>query len=374
MQAPSVLPASYVAAFSEDEGYLNFASYGPPSNHVLETAAALMADAAQGAVGASGRLHSEDVRARVAFSRLSGFPLDNVALVPAASYGLFQLAFGTQGAVLVGAAEFPANVYPWLRAQQAGQLDVRLMGAADVPVTPELVAEHLAPDVTAVAVSAVDFRTGRRADLPALREVIGEGRLLLVDAIQGFGAVEADWTVADAIVTGSQKWVRGGWGAGAMALSARALERIRPALGGWTGVEDPTTYDAVEHSPRTDALKYGVTNLSPFATGAFAAALELVEEAGIGRIAAHIEASAGFLIQCLDDTGVEVFSPRHVGQRAGIVVAGFPDGNAAEAHVALALAGITATLHGRHRIRLSPHATTGRETLTHAALVLAGFA
>ncbi|MDQ0277722.1 selenocysteine lyase/cysteine desulfurase [Arthrobacter silviterrae] len=374
MQAPSSLPAGYLAAFREDEGYLNFASYGPPSVPVLETAAALMADAAQGAVGASGRLHAEDDHARAVFSRLSGFPLDSVALVPAASYGLFQLAFGTPGAVLVGAAEFPANVYPWLRAQQAGQLDVRLMGAPGVPVTPELVAAHLAPDVTAVAVSAVDFRTGRRTDLPALRELIGPERLLLVDAIQGFGAVEADWTVADAIVTGSQKWVRGGWGAGAMALSANALERIRPALGGWTGVENPTTYDAVEHSPRADALKHGVTNLSPFATGAFATALELVEETGLGRIAAHIQASAGFLIDSLDDAGVEVFSPRHVGQRAGIVVAGFPDGNAAEAHAALALAGITATLHGRHRIRLSPHATTGRETLTHAALVLAGFA
>ncbi len=40
-------------------------------------------------------------------------------------------------------------------------------------------------------VSLVDFRTGYRADLAALRDVIGD-RLLIVDAIQGFGAVDAD--------------------------------------------------------------------------------------------------------------------------------------------------------------------------------------
>ncbi|MCQ9164959.1 hypothetical protein [Arthrobacter sp. STN4] len=159
-----------------------------------------------------------------------------------------------------------------------------------------------------------------------------------------------------------------------MAFSPAGLERIRPVLGGWTGVESPTAYDGVEHAARADALKYGVTNLSPFATGAFATALELLEEAGTGRVAAAVEARAGELIGLLDDAGVEVLSPRGPGQRAGIVVAGFPDGNAAEAHAALALAGITATLHGRWRIRLSPHATTDRESLVHAALVLGGFA
>ncbi|WP_054012398.1 aminotransferase class V-fold PLP-dependent enzyme [Arthrobacter sp. ERGS1:01] len=368
------LPASYLAAFREQPGYLNFASYGPPSAAVLETSAELMAVAAEGAVGASDKLHAEDVRARAAFGRLTGFPTDNVALVPAVSYGLFQLAFGVRGKVLVGAGEFPANVYPWLRARQAGHAEIALMGGARTLVTPALVAASLSPDVTAVAVSAVDFQTGYRADLAGIRAVIGPDRLLLVDGIQGFGASHIDWTLADAMVIGSQKWVRGGWGSGAMALSDAGLERIRPTLGGWTGVENPSLYDAVEHASREDALKYNVTNLSPFASGAFATALELIEEAGIGRIAAKIEETAGLLADKLDDAGVDVLSPRDAAERAGIVVAGFPDGNAAAAHTELAMAGINATLHGAHRIRLSVHATTDKESIAHATLVLAGFA
>lgn len=374
MRVPTALPASYLAAFSEQEGYLNFASYGPPSRAVLETTAQLMADAAAGEVGASDRLHTEDLRARAAFARLVGFPLDNVALVPATAYGLMQLAFGVGGRVLVSAGEFPANVYPWLRAEQAGVGHVSFMGAARAHVTPELVAAALTDDVTAVAVSAVDFQTGYRADLAAIREVMGADRLLLVDGIQGFGAVDIDWSPADAVVAGSQKWVRGGWGAGAMAFSDAGLARIRPVLGGWTGVQNPTTYDGMAHESREDALKFNVSNLSPFAIGSFATALELIEEAGIGVLSAGIAATTEVLAGKLEEAGVDVLSPRDAAERAGIVVAGFPDGNAAEAHAALAMAGISATLHGDHRIRLSAHATTDHASLSHAALILAGFA
>lgn len=374
MQRTEALPATYLAAFGEQPGYLNFASFGPPSQPVLETAAALMADAAEGAVGVSDRLHGEDVRARAAFSRLTGFAPENISLLPATSYGLFQLAFGLQGKVLVSAGEFPANTYPWLRAQQAGLNEVAVMGASLAFVTPELVAKELTADVTAVAVSAVDFQTGYRADLAGIREVIGADRLLLVDGIQGFGVIDQDWRVADAVVTGSQKWVRGGWGSGAMAFSAAGLERIAPTLGGWTGVEHPSQYDGVAHASRADAGKFGISHLSPFAAGSFATALELIEEAGIGAIAARVAATTAVLAEKLENAGVDVLSPREDEQRAGIVVAGFPDGNAAQAHQALALAGISATLHGRHRIRFSAHATTDAESLSHVALILASFA
>ncbi|SEE99683.1 Selenocysteine lyase/Cysteine desulfurase [Arthrobacter alpinus] len=374
MKRTNELPAHYLAAFSEQSGYLNFASFGPPSRAVLAASGQLMADAAEGAAGVSERLHNEDGRARATVSRLTGFATDNITLLPATSYGLFQLAFGVKGKVLVSAGEFPANTYPWLRAQQAGLNEVALMGESLAFVTPELVAQSLTPSVTAVAVSAVDFQTGYRADLAGIREVIGADRLLLVDGIQGFGAIDQDWSVADAVVTGSQKWVRGGWGSGAMAFSAVGLERIAPTLGGWTGVEHPSLYDGVAHAPRTDAGKFSISNLSPFAAGSFASALELIEEAGLGVIADRILATTAVLAEKLENSGVSVLSPREDGERAGIVVAGFPEGNAAQAHAALAGAGISATLHGAHRIRFSAHATTDHESLSHVALMLASFA
>ena len=55
------------------------------------------------------------------------------------------------------------------------------------------------PTIAAVAVSLVDSRTGYLADLDGIRQVIGD-RLLIVDAIQGFGVVDAPYELADVVV------------------------------------------------------------------------------------------------------------------------------------------------------------------------------
>ncbi|MDF2443574.1 MAG: hypothetical protein JWR01_1777 [Subtercola sp.] len=365
---------AYLASFGEERGYLNFASYGPPSHAVAETTAGLLATAVAGAPGASERMHGEDLRARNAFARLSGFGVDAVSLIPHTSLGLFQVAFGIAGGtVLVGRSEFPANLYPWLRANQVGLSDVRLIGAVGERVTPDVVARALTPEVTAVTVSAVDFRTGFRADLAGIREVIGQDRLLIVDAIQGFGVIEQPWALADALVVGGQKWLRAGWGAGALAFSDAGLDRIRPVLGGWTGVERPSHYDGVEHPVRSDALAFGISNLSPFATGSFATALELVEAATVASIEARIADSVDQLIAALAEVGIAPASPLERELRAGIVAV--PLGAAAAAaHAALTARGITTTLHGTDRIRIAVHATTDPAVFATVSETLGEFA
>jgi selenocysteine lyase/cysteine desulfurase len=366
--------AAYQSSFSEAPGYLNFASFGPPSRAVRDHVAQLLETAGEGAVGASSTLEGEDNRAREAFSRLSGFPLEQVGLTGSTSLGLFQVAFGLSGGtVLVGAGEFPSNTYPWLRTGAVGRARVDLMGAPGTQVTPDVVARHLTDDTVAVSVSAVDFRTGYRVDLAGIREVIGADRLLVVDGIQGFGVADLDWTLADVLIAGAQKWVRGGWGVAGIALSPQGLERIEPLLTGWTGVTDARRYDGEEHPPLPGAGRFSISNLSPYASGAFAEALELIESVGVPAIEGIIATHAKALIDQLDAARVPVLSPRGRDDRAGIVVAGLP-GRAADAHAALAAAGISVTLHGPDRIRLSVHATTRSEVLGEAAEVLAAFA
>jgi selenocysteine lyase/cysteine desulfurase len=373
-----VSEARYLAAFHEDPLYLNHASYGPPSRDVVETTHRLLELAAAGGADASARLHSEDARAKAAIARMTGTPVDRVALTANTSLGLMQVAFGIDGGdVVLSPDEFPANVYPWLRARDAGLLGVRLIdrGSSQLPlrVTPEAVASALTPEVVAVSVSAVDFRTGHVADLAGIRSVVGD-RLLVVDAIQGFGIADLDWSSADALVVGGQKWLRAGWGAGFMAFSERGIDRIRPVLGGWTGVDNPTLYDAEEHAPLAGAAKHSITNLSPFATGALATALELVEDVGVGVIADRVAGTADVLTGALDDARIEVLSPRERGRRAGIVVAGIRGERAPLAHRRLTDAGVTSTLHGTDRIRLSIHATTTAEAAQTAAALLGEFA
>lgn len=359
---------AYRAQFAESPGYLNFASYGPPSRAAVAAASRLMELATTGA-DAVRELHSADADAITLAARLTGRAAEEILLVPSTSHGLFQVAFGVTGEVMVSSGEFPSNLYPWWRAEQAGLLRVRPLG--DGSVTPDVVAAALTDDVTGLAVSAVDFRTGFRADLAALRDVLGD-RLLIVDAIQGFGVADLPWEVADAIVVGGQKWLRAGWGTGFVALSPRARERLRPVLGGWTGVADPGVYDGTEHPPADGARMLSVTNGSPFASAALAAALELVVDVGVSAIEAAIATGTERLLEALRSANVDIVSPADPARRAGIVVARLGPDEGVGAHRLLTDAGITTTLHGPDCIRLSVHATTSPAALDTVGDLLKG--
>ena len=373
-ETPGPALDAYLGSFAEPVGYLNFGSYGPPSRDVVATMGRLAAAASAGVPSAG--LHAEDERALAAVSRLTGLDRGGIALTSSTSLGLMQIAFGLpRGEVVVSSAEFPSNLYAWWRSEEAGLTTVRplppVTGEPLAPVTPERVADAVGRDTVAVAVSAVDFRTGAVADLAGLREAVGD-RLLVVDGIQGFGVVDADWSLADALVVGGQKWLRAGWGTGFVGLSPRALDRLHPLLGGWTGVEGASRYDGVPHAPLPGAQRLSVTNGSPFASGALATALEQLESVGVGAVASLVADTAGDLIDRLTAAGVAVLSPTDRARRAGLVVAGVAPGEAPAVGALLDAAGVTATVHGPDRVRLSVHATTTPAALDAALSVLGG--
>lgn len=77
------------------------------------------------------------------------------------------------------------------------------------------------------------------------------------------------------------------------------------------------------------------------------------------------------VITAIDDAGLALLSPRAPAERAGIVVAGLPEEEAAtRLHARLADAGVTTTLHPGGRIRFSPHAGAVAETLDRLPALL----
>jgi selenocysteine lyase/cysteine desulfurase len=280
-------------------------------------------------------------------------------LLPNTSTGLFQTAVNmpTGGEVLVSKTEFPANTYPWARVAQTGRITLRRLDIG--PVTVDRIAAALTADTTVVSISAVDFRTGYRADLAGLREAVGD-RLLVVDGIQGFGVVEEPWEVADVLVVGGQKWLRAGWGTGFAVLSDRALDRLDFVMSGWTGALDAAVFDDEIHPANPTAAGWSISNLSSVTSGAFAAALELVEAAGVGAIAARIAERIGELEMVLRSAGAKIVS--ELPCRAGILGFALPDFSARHVGDALAAAGVAATIRTEH-IRLSPHASTSTQAV-----------
>ena len=198
---------------------------------------------------------------------------------------------------------------------------------------------------------------------------MGGDRLLVVGAIQGLGVVEQDWTAADVLVAGGQKWLRSGWSTGVLAVADRALDRLHPLLAGWTGVDEPTRYDGAEHARTGGAGQFSMTNGSPVAQAALAAGLELLEQAGTRWVADRVQECVGELLELLDRAGAEVTSERNPAHRAGIVAVRVPGVPGEVLHAALGDAGVACTRHGE-RVRLSVHATTTPAAFTRVGEAL----
>jgi selenocysteine lyase/cysteine desulfurase len=367
------LPAAYLDQFAERPGYLEFASTGPVSRRVREAMASALEVVASPPGSAWQAIAARHDSALAAMARLVGTAPDRVTTIPSTSAGIFQVAFGLLGSggnVVVPAHEFPANIYPWLRAEAAGGPEVRLVACPDHRVTAERLGPAVDAQTRAVAVSLVDFLTGFRVDLGELRGAF-PGPLLLVDGIQGLGAVAAVLEPADVLVAGGQKWLRAGWGSGVMAVGDRALERLNPTLTGWCGVEQYLDFEIPPpHETQVTAGRFQEGSPPYLGTLQMGAAVEVIELAGMAQIEAAVLARAAAVEEVVRRAGAEVLAPwRRPEERAGIVSFRLPGEDPAATAGRLAAAGLVVSRRSGW-VRVSPHATTPPEAAQRLAEAL----
>lgn len=362
----------YLATFDNEPGYLNWAAFGPLSPSVREE---IFADADLLGSGrpSSLALVAERVgQAQEIVAELLGGETADVTLQPSSTQGLAHALYGLPGAVIASTAEFPSVSLTLERAAAAshGALRPRWITPADGRVTPDAVADALDDEVTALVVSHVDFRTGFRADLAALRDLLGPDRLLIVDAVQSFGVVDADFSAADVVVGHGYKWLRAGRGTAFARFTPRARERIAPLLSGITGtLRDGLAIDELPAAAMS-ARAYTVSGPDTLAAGRLAIGARDVRDAGVpaieNRIADHVDA----ILEIADRHGIAVSSPRERNHRAGIVALA-PD-EPARLAAALANAGVVATSRGA-AVRVAPHAGTDAGTIRLLDDALAAF-
>jgi selenocysteine lyase/cysteine desulfurase len=351
----------FISSFSEDPGYFDFARVGPLGRAAIEEQQAQIELLRHARFGSLGSLEAQDSRVREAVGAVTGFRADQIVFQPNTSTGLMHAMFGITGGVLVSAAEFPSVTFATVRA--ADTLSVLApvwLDTAGGPVTPGIIRDQLTPAVVAVAVSLVDFRTGYLADIEGIRQVIGD-RLLIVDAIQGFGVVDAPYEVADVVASGGQKWVRAGWGTGFLALSDRALERLTPVFSGFSATDaDDLPMDEVL-PPATSAAAYSISHASPIDQARFAAALEEIAAVGVPAIGERLAEKVTRVIDIADEFAVPVVSSRAENERAGIVVLEPAPDQLTMLTASLFNYGVSVTVRG-NTVRVSPHVSTDEES------------
>ncbi|GAA1056659.1 hypothetical protein GCM10017608_21440 [Agromyces luteolus] len=351
----------YLAGFGEEPGYLDYARVGPLARVAVEEDLAFAQVLERARHGSMDAFRDQDRRLRDAASALTGVAADRIVAIPNTTTGLMHAMFGLTGTVLLSPGEFPSVPIAAVRANEAlHSVQPAWLETDHGKVTPGLIRDQLEANVAAVAVSLVDSRTGYLCDLEGIRQVIGD-RLLVVDAIQGFGIVDAPWEAADVVVTGGQKWCRAGWGTGVMALSERAAERLTPVFSGFTGTDDDEVWDEVP-PPAAGARAFRVSNPDPIAGARFAAALEELAEVGVEAVNARVAENVSRVIDLADEFAVPVVSSRDERERAGIVVLEPEPEQVTVLTASMHNHGLTTTTR-LATVRLSVHAALDEETV-----------
>ncbi|MCC7492019.1 MAG: aminotransferase class V-fold PLP-dependent enzyme [Fimbriimonadaceae bacterium] len=350
-----------------DQVWLQHAGITPPCRRVLDAANGVLEGFVQRPAAGYAALWSganEGARGQVA--TFLGTTAEQVALVKNTSQGVLFVAGGLAWQagqnVVTLAAEYPANRLPWRVAEGLGAelRTVQPVAGGRFPV--DTIAAAVDHGTRVVAVSWVQYLNGFRCDLPALAEVCHRvGAFLVVDGVQGVGALPVPLDCVDALAVGGHKWLCGVEGAGFLYLSPRLLNALQPRQVSWksvaTDLSTPGAEVAVE--PGLPPLKAGAERLeegTPNCWGniALGAAVTMLHEIGAAAIAARHQELQGYLLDHLAGLGFVQTSPADSGERAGILAVRHPRHAPSELLSALKRHQITA-IHRADSIRLSPH-------------------
>lgn len=349
------------ATFENEPGYLDWAAFGPLAACVRDEVVADLDMLSSGRASGMAHVAEREADARALLAGLLGVARDEVTLQPSSTYGIMHAVYGLSGGVLAAPAEFPNIPTAITRAADARErIRPQWLTTPHGFVTPEAVADAIDDDTRALVVSHVDFRTGYRADLGGLREALGPDRLLIVDAVQSFGVVQADWRAADVVCGHGYKWLRAGRGTGFAWSSGRARATIEPVLSGFRGAEGGMTVDAVP-PPASSAQAYVVSGTDALiGAGRLAASLGEIASVGVTAIEEALSERTARVIEIAQRHDIRVATPIDPARRAGIIALA-PE-NVAVLGAELANRGVTVTTRSG-AVRVAPHVGTDDETL-----------
>ncbi|MFF3612657.1 kynureninase [Streptomyces sp. NPDC002580] len=233
--------------------------------------------------------------------------------------GAVRLAGEGRDEILVDAATFPTDGY--IAASAA-----RLTGCELRPVDPDEVPSRVGPRTAAVLLNHVDYRTGRRFDLPSLTSAIrSAGALAVWDLCHSAGAlpVGLDEHGVDLAVGCTYKYLNGGPGSPAyLYVRAGLQDRFDSPLPGWNSHADPFGMSQA-YAPAQGALRGRVGTPDILSMLALEAALEVWDGVSIESVRAKSLALTDFFLECVSayvpDGRVESVTPSAHAERGSQV-------------------------------------------------------
>ena len=268
-----------------------------------------------------------------------------------------------RGEIVTDRGNFPTDRYVLESVAAQRGLRVRWIEPADPTHGPSAaeVAQAVSQDTALVTFTHVDYRTAAILDMAQITQVAHDaGALALWDLCHSVGAVPVslDEDGADLAVGCTYKYLCGGPGSPAFVyVREEHQEALRQPIWGWLGRRDPFAME--QGYVPADGIRAFLSGTPPIlALTALAAAVEVVERAGVARIRAKGVALTEYAIALADTVGeLSVASPRDGARRGAHVALAHPDAQAL--CVALAARGVLADFRAPDVIRfgLSPLTT-----------------
>jgi cysteine desulfurase / selenocysteine lyase len=320
-------------------------------------------------------------RLKADLAGLIGGRPEQIVLGNSTSYGLHALSMGLPlgrgDEVLLVNGDFPATVTPWLPLRRRG-VEVRLIEPREGFLTAEDVADAITPRTRVLCTSWVFSFSGHAVDLEAIGGVCREhGVRLVVNGSQGVGArpIEARSLPIDALAGCGWKWLCGPYATGFLWLADDLAAEVGTEHAYWlTGIAQGDLGSAVSYELRPDP---GNERLDVFGTANFLsfepwrAAVDVVREIGIERVAEHDQVLVERLLAGLPEDRWELVSPREGPGRSTLVLIR-PSGGTpvADVHGQLRRAGVDCAFRAGS-LRFSPHVYNDSADIDRALEALA---
>ncbi|MDQ3659459.1 MAG: aminotransferase class V-fold PLP-dependent enzyme [Actinomycetota bacterium] len=300
---------------------------------------------------------------RGAFARLIGADADEIAIMPSVSSGLSSLAscmdWRERRHVVLSAMDFPTNHYVWRAQEPRGALPKVVPTPDGIRVESEDYLDLIDERTAIVNVNRVLFESSFILDLPPIVERAHEqGAWVVVDDFHGSGVLPIDVHTLgiDFLLSGTLKWLCGGQGMAFLYCRRSLVESLRPAVVGWFGTKDQFGFDRSKLVLREDARRFETGTFALPQAWTAAAGLELILEASVETIRARSLELTAAVVECSDDLGLELLSPRAPEQRGGLIRVRVPGGPQEAERVLHALLARDVVVDRRgDALRISPH-------------------
>jgi len=263
------------------------------------------------------------------FAKLIGARPEEIASIENTSMGLSLVAnmlrYPRGSKIVTTDMEYSSVVYPWLTKDSG--VKVHYVKSDGKEVLLDEMEKAVDDKTVAVAISHVSYFNGFRHNLKVLSEIVHEhGAYLIVDAIQSVGTMPIDVSRDDVdfLSSACYKWLLSPEGAAYLFVKDELIEKFEPPMLGWASV-DQKVFETVDFwdiwNPKLSktASRFEAGSHATISFVGATEGMKMLLNQGVEDVRSRLMKLTDYLIECVEDLGLDLQTPKDKQCRSGIV-------------------------------------------------------